>query len=139
MKIALQIVFVSVAFGLAGCASTQYLEYRGAETVYGKGGAVKIVNGMDVWTDGDPDRPYRIIGLMNQTTRPAPGRMIDASDDLVALARKNGADAVIVGPTQRRFVGWDLLVPGAAIYHYDTKNFAVKYVDEKKQTQPRNL
>ena len=26
MKIALQIVFVSVAFGLAGCASTQYLE-----------------------------------------------------------------------------------------------------------------
>lgn len=91
---------------------------------------------MDVWTDGDPDRPYRIIGLMNQTTRPAPGRMIDASDDLVALARKNGADVVIVGPTQRRFVGWDPLVPGAAIYHYDTKNFAVKYVDEKKLTQP---
>jgi hypothetical protein len=45
----LQIVFVLVAFGLAGCVSTQYSEYRGAGTVYGSN-----YSAGDLWLQRSP-------------------------------------------------------------------------------------
>ena len=50
---------------LTGCASPEVMEYRsapGAEVLVGKGGAVKTVEGVEVWFNGGtPPRAFKII------------------------------------------------------------------------------
>ena len=54
---------------LAGCASvwtaTDYTPYVGDDTVYvGKGGAMEVMNGIEVWKQGLPHKPYKIVGMI---------------------------------------------------------------------------
>jgi hypothetical protein len=50
---------------LTGCASTEVMEHRaapGAEVLVGKGGAVKTIEGVEVWFNGGtPPRAFKII------------------------------------------------------------------------------
>ncbi|VVM05806.1 hypothetical protein [Methylacidimicrobium tartarophylax] len=51
---------------LGGCAQTHYYPYVGANTQLGKGGGgERIINGIEVWSDGLPTRRYTIIGVVH--------------------------------------------------------------------------
>ena len=94
-------------FLLGGCStSTKFTQYQGAEVFQGKGGgAVSNVDDIDFWEDGDADRKYKILGLIehNRGQRNSFGRYFrsfsssgDAESAIAKAARKNGGDAVIV-------------------------------------------
>jgi uncharacterized protein YbjQ (UPF0145 family) len=98
------IISAAIALALAGCASTEVMEYRaapGQEIRMGNGGAVKGVNGMDVWLNGGtPPRAFRILA---ETTTSYQTGLADvewkrqsAFEQIVAEAKKRGADAVVV-------------------------------------------
>ena len=55
---------------LSGCASfwtsTDFTPSVGDDTVYfGRGGAMEVMDGVEVWKTGIPNRKYRIIGVIN--------------------------------------------------------------------------
>ena len=53
---------------ICGCSTTKFTEYHGSEVFQGKGGgAVSNVDGIDIWEDGDADRKYKILGLIEQS------------------------------------------------------------------------
>lgn len=98
------IISTAIALGLAGCATTEVMEYHaapGQEVLTGKGGAMKTVNGIEFWMNGgSPPRAFRIIA--EATTKYQTGGFGDLGDrqnaleQIAAEAKKRGADAVIV-------------------------------------------
>lgn len=92
---------------LSGCASvwtaTDYTPYVGDNTVYvGKGGAMEVMDGIEVWRQGLPHKPYKIVGMIT-------GEILDgwsAEDWMMTAcaeeAKKNGADAIIKQSTHRQ-------------------------------------
>lgn len=93
-----------VAFLLcAGCASSYHFTYfepmRGSVSTPIGAGTVLTVDGMEVWTTGEPDRTWHPIGRVVCHV-PAPDHIVwiqgwRPSKAIVAEARKQGADAVI--------------------------------------------
>jgi len=65
---------LALVFGammLPGCArytQTSFSEYRGPSEFAGRGGTVKTVDGIDVWTSGQPDRRFRVLGVSTSRT-----------------------------------------------------------------------
>src|SRR5262245_9089988 len=114
------IAIAVVAALVAGCASTEVLEYRsapGQEVLTGKGGAVKVVDGMEVWIDGgSPPRDFRIIAQSTTDYRTGAldgaARRDNALAQIVAEAKKRGADAVIVYG-EAASSGGAVYIPGA--------------------------
>jgi hypothetical protein len=56
----------------SGCASitgteTSYKSWVGDDVYQGKGGAVEVVNGVEIWEHGEPNKPYKVIGLITQS------------------------------------------------------------------------
>ncbi len=52
---------------LAGCAHVDYqtVEVPGsAKIVDGKGGTKTVMDGYDIWSNGDPPRRYRVLGIV---------------------------------------------------------------------------
>src|ERR1700722_3194517 len=92
---------------LCGCSSTKFTEYRMAEVIQGAGGLAQGIDGIEFWEKGDPDRKYKILGVINEIRRHRVplGRLTrifsnfgsgDDSDSAIAkVARKHGGDAVI--------------------------------------------
>lgn len=93
-------------FLICGCSTTKFTEYHGTEVFQGKGGgAVSNVDGIDIWEDGDANRNYRIVGLIEQGhgQRLPFGRLFrsfsspgDRDSTIAKAVRKRGGDAVIV-------------------------------------------
>lgn len=107
IKSALISISATSAIALTGCASvwtsTDYTPYVGDETVYvGQGGAMEIMGGIEVWKQGLPNKPYKIIGIVK-------GEILDGWDaeeymmEACALeAKDEGADAIISQALQRK-------------------------------------
>ncbi len=57
---------LGLAAVLAGCAQTQYQQFegRGAQIVEGQGGTKEVIDGYEVWDNGNPPRRYRILGVV---------------------------------------------------------------------------
>ncbi len=118
----LVVALVLGAMMLSGCAlytQTSFSEYRGPSEFVGGGGTVKTVDGIDVWTSGEPDRRYRILGIIEQShsndhwllgtglannvTALIAGATKDSA--IIATAKKYGGDAII-------FLGSDSVITG---------------------------
>jgi len=54
---------------LCGCSSTKFTEYHGAEVYQGAGGNVRTVDGIDFWENGEPDRKYKILGVLDEGSK----------------------------------------------------------------------
>lgn len=51
---------------LAGCASIEYHEFVGEPTLQqGAGGARDVVDGVEIWHKGAPNRPFIVIGYID--------------------------------------------------------------------------
>jgi hypothetical protein len=123
-------------FILCGCSSTKFTEYHGSDVFPGKGGgAVSSVDGIDFWEDGDADRKYKILGLIEHSRgqRLPFGRFFrsfsssgDQESAIAKAARKQGGDAVIVLNGDDEQSGGDEFGGG---HHRQHKKFVVvKYV-----------
>lgn len=53
---------------LGACSQTRYYPYVGINEHQGKGPAAKrVINGIDVWSDGTPPRKYELIGVVDDS------------------------------------------------------------------------
>ena len=98
----LSVLLVAVVL-LGGCAKDKFTTYQGSEVIQGTGtGALRIINGIDFWEYGDPDRKYKIIGVIDLSHKPGLLSMTwdngynEGSEAAIArAARQQGGDAVI--------------------------------------------
>jgi hypothetical protein len=116
------IMTVSSLIILASCAShgPEFIAYNDNTIFEGHGGVVRSVNGIELWTDGSPDRKFRILGviavkqgtalklpgLLNQLAQS--GQLIQSSPEsrLAAVAKAHGGDAVIIIQNRRNHDGF---------------------------------
>ncbi|MES1157043.1 MAG: hypothetical protein ABUL73_04600 [Alphaproteobacteria bacterium] len=105
--IALCFLFVAAPAALAEPVFTSYVA-RDARRE-GDGGERTVVNGMEIWTNGSPPRRWEIIGYIadrrHRTGLYGAIRMSMRDRDVVAVARANGGDAVILVNEQAEVVG----------------------------------
>ncbi|MDQ8023542.1 MAG: hypothetical protein REI94_17010 [Moraxellaceae bacterium] len=58
-----------VAAALAGCGTASFYAHEPQDNVQtGKGGSRFVVEGIDVWFNGDPPRKYSILGYIEDNT-----------------------------------------------------------------------
>jgi len=79
-----------VVLALAGCASIP----DGATP--GKVGIRSVINGIDVWTGGEPARPYRVIVNTGREGADSSVTYRQQEESIAEEASQRGADAVIV-------------------------------------------
>ena len=113
---------------LCGCSSTNFTEYRGPAVVEGKGGTVRVVDGIDFWENGEPDRKFKVLGVIDDSRGDGLLSRMGKDSAIAKVARERGGDGVIPSGSSREFRGVDLN-SGAAHYTRVTKVVVVKYVE----------
>src|SRR2546429_7894899 len=89
-------LLVMLTFLCASCTSTDFQSWEGRNSVVeGHGGTRKIVDGMDVWTHGDPPRRFQVLGIIEDDRPGALIPMARLKHDIVAKARQRGGGGVI--------------------------------------------
>jgi hypothetical protein len=117
------LLIVAVAF--VGCTSTEFQSWEGRNSVVeGRGGTRKVVDGMDVWTHGDPPRRFQVLGIIEDNRPGGIIPMAQMKHDIVAKARQSGGDAVILVSSQSQLAGY-YTSGSATAYGYG--NFASAY------------
>jgi hypothetical protein len=123
MARALKIIMaVSSLIILVSCASSgpEFTAYKDNTIFEGHGGVVRSVNGIELWTDGSPDRKFRILGVVavkQGTTLRLPGLLdtlaqsaqwMQSSPEshLASEAKAHGGDAVIIIQISRQHAGF---------------------------------
>ena len=110
---------------LCGCSTTNFTEYRGPAVVQGNGGTVRAVDGIDFWENRDPDRKFKILGVIDD--RRGDGILSRSGRDsaIAKVAHMRGGDAVILMNSDRELSGVDQY--GNVHYKRNTKLMVVKY------------
>lgn len=107
MKKVIAATMFLIASLLAGCATTEYKAFEGKSNVIeGKGGTKVVVNGMEIWDNGEPPRKFKVLGIIDDER---PGGLIPMSQlrsDMVKKARDAGGDAVIQMNSQSQIAGY---------------------------------
>lgn len=52
---------------MAGCAQTNYQQYEGRggpQIVEGQGGTKEVIDGYEIWDNGNPPRRYQVLGVV---------------------------------------------------------------------------
>lgn len=128
MKV-LSLVFTVLVLGaITACSSTRFAEYRGASIVQGKGGTLRVVEGVDFWENGDPDRKYKILGVIDDSRGDGLISRMGKDSDIANKAKEHGGDAVIFIGSDRELRGVDLS-SGVVKYRRVTKVLVVKYLE----------
>lgn len=87
---------------LTGCLSvSNFQQWSGPDEYQGKGGSFKTVDGIDVYSFGEPFKRYKVIGTISNTTISDAGLMAVfgnswATGSMVKKAKQQGADAIIL-------------------------------------------
>ena len=107
--------------------SAEGVQQRGQAVIEGKGGTVRVVDGIDFWESGEPDRRYKILGLIDDTRGEGLISRSGKDSAIAKVAREHGGDAVILSSSNREFTGVNL-DNGSANYRRISKLVVVKYV-----------
>ena len=100
-------VLAIIAAMFASCTSTEFESWEGRNSVVeGHGGTRKVVDGMDVWTHGDPPRRFQVLGIIEDSRPAGIIPMAQLKHDIVAKARQSGGDAVIFASSQAQLQGY---------------------------------
>lgn len=98
---------VGIAISIAGCATTEYKSFEAKDNAFdGKGGTKVVVDGMEIWDNGDPPRKFKVLGIIDDQR---PGGLISMSQlrsDMVKKAREAGGDAVVQLSNQSQIAGY---------------------------------
>lgn len=86
-----------VCGALAGCTSIDYKPFVGNDQVYqGNGGALEQDDGIDIWSNGEPNRPFKILGYMTAEIRDGFFAEELMMSSVISKAKDVGADAIIL-------------------------------------------
>ena len=97
MKPALTTLIVTTALLLVACTTTDFKPYEdGGRTYLGTGGVKDSFAGVEIWTDGSPARPYKVVGMLYDTRRKAVLTMAGYKGDIAKAIRAHGGDAGII-------------------------------------------
>lgn len=97
MKPALTALIASACLLLAACTTTDFKPYEdGGRTYLGTGGVKDSFDGVEIWTDGSPARPYKVVGMLYDTRRKAVLTMAGYKGDIAKAIRAHGGDAGII-------------------------------------------
>lgn len=98
---------VVIAISISGCATTEYKSFEAKDNMFdGKGGTKIVVDGMEMWDNGDPPRKFKVLGIIDDQR---PGGLIPMSQlrsDMVKKAREAGGDAVVQLSNQSQIAGY---------------------------------
>jgi hypothetical protein len=100
------------------CTSTDFQSWEGRNSVVeGRGGTRKVVDGMDVWTHGDPPRRFQVLGIIEDERPGGVIPMAQLKHDIVDKARQSGGDAVIFVSSASQLAGY-YTASSASAYGY---------------------
>lgn len=109
---------------MAGCATTQYKPYETKDNVFeGKGGTKVVVDGMEIWDNGDPPRKFKVLGIIDDKR---PGGIIPMSalySDMVKKAREAGGNAIVQLGNHSQIAGF-YTTGSASAYSYGSSTTA---------------
>jgi hypothetical protein len=92
---------------VTGCATTVYKPFEGkANPFEGQGGTKIVVDGMELWDNGEPPRKFMVLGIIDDQR---PGGIISMTlleNDIVKKAREVGGDALIQLGNQSHITGF---------------------------------
>jgi hypothetical protein len=115
LTVAVRFVAAGLALTVAACSTAQYQPSAGKpQVVQGKGGLLRVQDGMEVWDADGPPRRYQVVGRIDDERtggaleRPAWG------SNVVKLAREAGGSALIELRRDAQGAGYKLLGTGAA-------------------------
>lgn len=111
----------------AGCSSTNFTEYRGPSLAQGTGGTVRTVDGIDFWENGNPNRKFKVLGVIDDERgdRWFAGSSRDKA--LASMAKSRSGSAIILMGSKSQLVG--INQHGNVLHSVKTKVMVVKYED----------
>ena len=61
----MRLVAVALLVALVGCSTTNYQVYEGRtpQVIEGRGGTKQVIDGYEIWDNGDPPRRYQVLGV----------------------------------------------------------------------------
>ena len=98
-------LLAAVVASFTGCVSTTFSPYQGSNRYVGSGGAVKRIDGVDLWLTGTPNQPFTIIGYIEDNRPGGPISMAGRDKGIAAEAKQYGGDAVICNSDDSRYMG----------------------------------
>src|SRR4051794_21265977 len=102
----LTLVFAVMALVFSGC-STDFEAWEGQNSVIqGHGGTRKVVDGIDVWTYGDPPHKFRILGIIDDERPGGIIPMAQMKHDVAKAVRERGGDAIIMISSESQLRGY---------------------------------
>jgi hypothetical protein len=96
---------LGIVLVFSACVSTNYSAYSGSRVLKGQGGANRNVDGIDFWVFGTPNRPYRVIGYIEDNRPGGAISMAGRNKGVAAQARAAGADCIIINSDNKEFMG----------------------------------
>lgn len=97
---------ITVSALVACTATTEFKAFRAQESVFvGQGGTKVVVDGMEVWDDGDPPRKFQVLGYIDDERRGGLA-MLQFRTDMVKKARETGGDAIVQLSSRSRITGY---------------------------------
>jgi hypothetical protein len=95
-----------------GYTQTRFSEWRSSNPYYeGNGGTVEHRNGIDIWTSGEPDRPFELLGVIDTAQSNAANYIAyferaghDA--EIINTAKENGGDAIVLLNKNSQITGY---------------------------------
>lgn len=106
-------LFIFVSF-LSGCATivgtrTDFYPWQGDGIYQGDGGAVESVDGIEFWSIGEPNRPFKVIGYVTQSAKEGIGyNLVFGSlnrNELVKKVKENDGSGLIKISSQKITTG----------------------------------
>lgn len=146
-------VLSATFLAMSGCAtvigtSTEFKAWRGDYIYQGKGGAVEVHNGVEFWEHGEPNKAYKVIGLVAQTKKSSLGHEMLFGDfnrgKIVKIVLREKGDGVVLMRSQNYVSGYSTNMPGnqygsattTAEYSEASVLAVFKYVSSNNQVQP---
>ncbi|NCA89992.1 MAG: hypothetical protein EOM92_14065 [Gammaproteobacteria bacterium] len=114
MRSLLVIFAILSALVVTGCA-TEYKVYEGRNNVIeGKGGTKIVVDGMEIWDNGDPPRTYQVLGVIEDSRSGGLIAQAMHNGDMVSKARAYGGEALIKLSADSEITGYITSSSGSA-------------------------
>jgi hypothetical protein len=99
-------LFFAVTLAFGGC-STDFQTWESRNSIVeGHGGTKKVVDGVDVWTNGDPPRRFQVLGIIDDERPGGIIPMAELKHDIAKKAREHGGNAVILISSSSQLAGY---------------------------------
>jgi hypothetical protein len=130
-----KVALIAMTILVSGCATiigteTSFTPWRGEQLYKGSGGAVEVVDGVEFWKAGEPERPYKVVGLISQ--RKSDGtldKMLFGEfnrKQVADLIKANNGDGVVTVKSQRFVSGYTTQMP---VNQYGSANTSPDYAE----------